>query len=96
MLYKRQGVWVIILSFLLALMLTAIPLPIWAQAWRPAWVAMVLIYWCVALPERIGVLYADNAVSARPFLTSELRLVAMLGTVIAVILDNALKYLSDE
>src|SRR3970282_865121 len=50
--------WVIAATFLVALMLTAMPLPQWAVPWRPAWVAMVLIYWCLALPELIGVVVA--------------------------------------
>ncbi|MGR8920641.1 MAG: rod shape-determining protein MreD [Gammaproteobacteria bacterium] len=52
---KPNRVWVIALSFLVAFTLTAIPLPDWALAWRPAWIALVLIYWCIALPERVGV-----------------------------------------
>ncbi len=52
---KHHGGWVIITSFILAFMLTAMPLPEWALNWRPAWVAMVLIYWCMALPERVGI-----------------------------------------
>jgi rod shape-determining protein MreD len=48
--------WVIVLSFLVAFMLTAVPLPDWALSWKPAWIAIVLIYWCIALPERIGVI----------------------------------------
>jgi rod shape-determining protein MreD len=51
----RQGGIVIILTFLVAFMLTAVPLPEWAAAWRPVWVAMVLIYWCMAIPDRIGI-----------------------------------------
>ncbi len=47
--------WVIGLTFVIALMLTAMPLPQWASAWRPAWVAMVLMYWCIALPHRVGI-----------------------------------------
>jgi rod shape-determining protein MreD len=47
--------WIIALSLVIALMLTALPLPEWAVNWRPAWVAMVLIYWCMALPERVGI-----------------------------------------
>ena len=43
-------------SFVLALMLTALPVPDWAAIWRPAWVALVLIYWCMAVPTRVGVL----------------------------------------
>jgi rod shape-determining protein MreD len=42
----------------MAFALTVLPLPAWAQAWRPAWVALVLLYWCMALPERIGVFTA--------------------------------------
>jgi rod shape-determining protein MreD len=30
-------------------------LPDWAQNLRPDWIALVLIYWCIALPERVGV-----------------------------------------
>ena len=48
--------WVIAVSFVVALMLTAVPLPEWALPWRPAWIALVLVYWCIALPERVGVL----------------------------------------
>lgn len=53
---KPHRLWVIVLSFLVAFTLTAVPLPAWALAWRPAWIAMVLVYWCLALPERVGVL----------------------------------------
>ncbi|MCP5149441.1 MAG: rod shape-determining protein MreD [Chromatiales bacterium] len=45
-------------TLLLALALTALPVPPWAAIWRPAWVALVLIYWCMAVPSRIGVLAA--------------------------------------
>src|SRR3972149_7305854 len=47
--------WIIALSLLVALMLTAMPLPEWAVNWRPSWVAIVLIYWCMALPDRVGI-----------------------------------------
>lgn len=52
---EHHGGWIIFFSFIAALMLTAMPLPEWATNWRPAWVAMVLIYWCMALPDRIGI-----------------------------------------
>lgn len=52
---QHRGNWVIAASFTAALVLTAMPLPDWAQSWRPAWVPMVLIYWCIAVPERVGV-----------------------------------------
>lgn len=52
---KSRRTWVIALSFVVAFMLAAVPLPEIAAAWRPAWVAMVLVYWCIALPQRVGV-----------------------------------------
>lgn len=55
---KHHGTSIIILSFIAAFMLTAMPLPDWAQAWRPVWPAMVLIYWCMALPDRFGIAIA--------------------------------------
>lgn len=45
-------------SILIALMLSIIPLPgqtIWL---RPAWLAMVLVYWGVKLPSKMGIIYA--------------------------------------
>jgi len=55
MLNKNTGGWILFISLLIAFLLTALPLPHWVDDWRPAWVAMVLIYWCMALPERIGI-----------------------------------------
>jgi rod shape-determining protein MreD len=52
--YHQNG-WAIVTSFVVALMLTMLPLPDWAEPARPEWVAMVLIYWCMALPARVGI-----------------------------------------
>ncbi|RMD69125.1 MAG: rod shape-determining protein MreD [Gammaproteobacteria bacterium] len=54
-LIRRHGSWVIISSFIVALCLTLLPLPSWATPYRPEWVALVLIYWCIALPYRVGI-----------------------------------------
>jgi rod shape-determining protein MreD len=51
----RTGYTVIVLSFVVALMLTALPMPVWAALWRPAWVALVLVYWCMAAPRYAGI-----------------------------------------
>lgn len=50
----RNG-WVIVLSFIIALLLTMIPLPGSVEIYRPEWVTLTLIYWCMALPARVGV-----------------------------------------
>lgn len=52
---KANGIWVILLSFLVAYLLAIVPFPEWAMHYRPQWVAMVLIYWIMALPYRIGI-----------------------------------------
>ena len=52
---RHKAGWVIILSFIIALLLTVVPLPGWLTDYRPAWVVMVLIYWCMALPDRVGI-----------------------------------------
>ena len=49
---------VIYLSLLAALVLMILPLPDWAQIYRPNWMALVLIYWSMALPKRVGLWFA--------------------------------------
>lgn len=57
-----QGYWVVIVSFVLAMVLSIVVLPDtvpMAVAYlRPHWVALVLIYWVIALPHRIGLMVA--------------------------------------
>ena len=52
---RANGSGVIAVTLLIALWLSVIPLPEWARWARPEWVAMVLIYWVLALPQRIGI-----------------------------------------
>jgi rod shape-determining protein MreD len=46
---------IILATFLGALVLTILPWPAWTEQFRPDWVGLVLIYWCMALPNRVGV-----------------------------------------
>ena len=55
---KVPTTWVILLSFFIAYLLAIVPFPQWAMNYRPEWVPMVLIYWVMALPYRIGIGYA--------------------------------------
>ena len=52
---KTQGGDIILLSFIAAFILSMVPLPQMLQAVRPEFVLVVLIYWCIALPNRVGV-----------------------------------------
>ena len=53
--HTHRGGWIIFFTFVAAMILLMVPLPEWARLLRPEWVVMVLIYWCMALPERVGV-----------------------------------------
>lgn len=50
----RIGLITVICAFMLAIM----PLPDWAIEFRPDWVTLVLIYWTMASPTKIGVTVA--------------------------------------
>ena len=51
----------VIFTFILAAILAAVPLPDWGDAARPAWVPLVLIYWVIAMPHRVGVITGSGA-----------------------------------
>ncbi|MEC9340028.1 MAG: rod shape-determining protein MreD [Pseudomonadota bacterium] len=44
----------VVTSLILAFVLTLVPMPQWAAFLRPQWVALVLIYWCMATPQLVG------------------------------------------
>ena len=57
-----NGVWIIALTFLLALVLMIMPMPVGVPPelgyLRPEWVVLVMIYWVIALPHRVGIVVA--------------------------------------
>ncbi|MEQ8857317.1 MAG: rod shape-determining protein MreD [Pseudomonadales bacterium] len=57
-----QGGWLILLTVATAMVLSVVHLPeTWPQwlGWlRPAWVALVIFYWVMELPHRIGLIAA--------------------------------------
>ena len=46
---------IIAATFAVALVLSVVPVPNWAEQFRPDWVGLVLIYWCMATPQRVGI-----------------------------------------
>ena len=63
---------VIGLSFVAALILSVVPMPAPFDAGRPMWLAMVVAYWVMALPHRVGLLTAWVAGLATDVLFGEL------------------------
>jgi|AZIC01.1.fsa_nt_gi rod shape-determining protein MreD len=53
-----QGSSVIAITVLVAVMLMLVPLPDSVRLFRPEFVVLALIYWTMALPQRVGVGYA--------------------------------------
>ena len=52
---SRQRAWVIPATFLVSYVLISFPVsPQW-RGYSPDWVTLVLIYWCMAAPQRVGV-----------------------------------------
>ncbi len=55
--FAHNGV-IILLTLLVAVMASIMPLPLSVDAFRPDWVLIVLIYWCMALPSRVNIITA--------------------------------------
>jgi rod shape-determining protein MreD len=55
---RTRGTWVILVSIFLAGLLAIVPLPPWLEEWRPKWMTLVVIYWVIALPHRVGLFTA--------------------------------------
>lgn len=54
----QSGYGFILATFVAALLLSIVVLPEWARALRPEFMTMMLIYWCLMAPERVGILAA--------------------------------------
>jgi len=55
---NSQGGFIIIISFFVAYILTVIPMSETLTKFRPEWVTLVLIYWCIYVPHRVGIIIA--------------------------------------
>ena len=52
---ETSGNRIIALSLVVAMAFTILPMPDALSSYRPEWVALVLLYWIMALPHRIGI-----------------------------------------
>lgn len=51
---RQRNPWLLPVSILAALLLGLLPLPALLQPVRPYWLALVLVYWLIEEPERVG------------------------------------------
>jgi len=49
---------IVIPTLIVALMLQMWPLPQWLEYARPEWVVLAMLYWALAMPEKVGVTVA--------------------------------------
>ncbi len=55
---RPHNAWLLPVSLAAALLLGLLPLPGWLQPFRPYWLALVLVYWIIEAPDRIGLGFA--------------------------------------
>lgn len=55
--FAHNGI-IVVFSLLLAVIATIIPMPLDIDTFRPDWVLVFLIYWTIALPNRVNVITA--------------------------------------
>jgi len=55
--FSHNGI-IIIFTLLIAVMASIMPMPLSVDAFRPDWVLIVLVYWCLALPNKINIITA--------------------------------------
>ncbi|MCQ9424248.1 rod shape-determining protein MreD [Pseudomonas sp. LJDD11] len=51
---SRRNGWVVWLTFAIGLLLSIVPLPQFMEFFRPMWLALLMTFWALTLPHRIG------------------------------------------
>ena len=55
--HSRNG-WMVWLTFAIGLLLSVSPLPQFMEILRPLWLALLLAFWTLALPHKVGMVTA--------------------------------------
>ena len=51
---KAHSYYLLIASFIVATILTIMPIPVQAEPFRPEWILLMIIYWSMATPRMVG------------------------------------------
>ena len=55
---RRRRLWILPVSIIIALLLGLLPLPFLVQGLRPYWLALVVAFWVIEEPDRVGLGFA--------------------------------------
>ena len=55
---RRRRLWILPVSVVVALLLGLLPLPFLVQGLRPYWLALVVAFWVIEEPDRVGLGFA--------------------------------------
>jgi rod shape-determining protein MreD len=69
---QRAQTWLFVASIILAFLLQLLPLPQPLPAFKPFWLALVLVYWAIEAPESVGLGFAFLLGLTGDLLTGEL------------------------
>lgn len=69
--WRAQG-WLLLASLVLAFLLQLMPLPVSLLPLKPWWIGLVLVYWTIEVPERVGLGLAFAFGIAGDLVTGEL------------------------
>lgn len=83
---RRDRFSVIVVTLVVALLLTILPIPTWLQSLWPYWVALALIYWCLETQNRVSLGLAFFSGIVLDLLTGSLLGLHALSLVIIVYL----------
>ena len=54
---SRNG-WIVWLTFLIGILLSVSPLPVFMEILRPLWLALLLTFWALYMPHTVGMVTA--------------------------------------
>jgi rod shape-determining protein MreD len=52
---RRNNGWIIWLTFAIGLLLSVSPLPQFMEILRPLWLGLLLAFWCLNVPSKVGI-----------------------------------------
>lgn len=91
----KSNVWIVWLSLLIGLLLTVAPLPSFMEIGRPLWIGLLMAYWVLFLPHRVGLISAWSLGLAQDVLYGSLlgqnALILSLITFLVLSLQHRLK-----